>query len=128
LWTTILAVGLNVTIFDLPSELPIWLLCYPAFNICRIFYILTMSCGYSSCIGSMSEITPELTKCLIILFLSSVVYTFVGIYLYEVIPQQFGVSKNPFFCLNFLSKEKKRRNSQNINLSKCFILDYLILR
>ncbi len=35
LWTTILAVSFNNTIFNSPKVVPTWLLFYPTFNICR---------------------------------------------------------------------------------------------
>jgi len=111
LWTTLLAVSLNMTIFNLPKLIPKWLLFYPTFNICRIFYHLTMKCGYEKCISSFSEMPDELVTCLWVLFLTGFVYIFVGIYLYEVIPQQFGVRKHPLFCiqkaLNFSKKKNK---------------------
>jgi ABC-type multidrug transport system ATPase subunit len=98
LWTTLLAVSLNYTIFDLPKKIPIWLLTYPTFNICRIFYFLTVKCGYESCISSLSNLDEEMIKCIVMLFIMPFVYIFLGIYLYEVIPQQFGVRKHPLFC------------------------------
>lgn len=103
-----LAVGLNITIFDIPNEMPTWMLFYPSFNICRIFYILTMECGYSVCINDISKSSPELIRCIILLYTTSLIYTILGIYLYEVIPQEFGIKKSPFFCLKFLFKNNKR--------------------
>lgn len=71
-----------------------------------------MSCGYTSCIGSVGDMPSEMVKCLIILYISSIVYAFVGMYLYEVIPQQYGISKSPFFCIkNLFNNEKKRKVS-----------------
>jgi hypothetical protein len=91
--------------------MPQWLLFYPSFNICRIFYHLTMKCGYDKCISSFSEMPDELVTCLWILFLTGFIYIFVGIYLYEVIPQQFGVRRHPLFCfknvLNMCTKKNK---------------------
>lgn len=97
-----------MTIFDLPKEMPSWLLLYPSFNICRIFYYLTMKCGYSSCIASLSDLDPELIRCIIWLYITPVIYIVLGIYLYEVLPQQFGVRKHPLF---FLHCKKPRRKS-----------------
>ena len=108
LWTTILGAGLNLTIFDFPTLMPTWILFYPAFNITRIFYHLTIKCGYESCISDFGSIPDELQNCIIILYISAFIYIFLGIYLYEVIPQQFGVRKSPFFCIEGLIKKIMR--------------------
>jgi hypothetical protein len=99
-----------MTIFNLPKLIPKWLLFYPTFNICRIFYHLTMKCGYETCISSFSDMPEELVYCLWVLFLTGFIYIFVGIYLYEVIPQQFGVRKHPFFCIQRAFNFSKKKN------------------
>ncbi len=89
--------------------MPVWLLFYPAFNITRILYHLTYKCGYEECISSVYNMPEELVICLIVLYVSSVIYIFLGIYLYEVIPQQFGIRKSPFFCIEGLLKKITRK-------------------
>lgn len=89
--------------------MPVGLLFYPSFNICRIFFFLTTKCGYSSCITSLSGLDSELKVCLIILFITPWIYIFLGIYFYEIIPQQFGVRKHPLFCIKRLIKKNKKR-------------------
>lgn len=118
LWTTLLAVSLNYTIFNLPAKIPLWLLTYPTFNICRIFYYLTAKCGYESCIGDLGNLDVELIQCIVMLFVMPIVYIFLGIYLYEVIPQQFGVRKHPLFFLKSgkSSKLKKKIKEKNDDL------------
>ena len=119
--------GLNLTIFDFPTLIPTWILFYPAFNITRIFYHLTIKCGYESCINEFGNISDELQKCIIILYISAFVYLFLGIYLYEVIPQQFGVRKSPFFCIEGLYKKimkscgKKKKAKIENEKGKIFI-------
>lgn len=115
LWTTLLAVSLNYTIFNLPAKIPLWLLTYPTFNICRIFYYLTTKCGWDSCIGDLGNLDEELIQCIVMLFVMPIVYIFLGIYLYEVIPQQFGVRKHPLFFLKSgkSSKLKKKIKEKN---------------
>lgn len=51
----------------------------------------------------------ELSKSLIILFISGFIYIILGIYLYEVIPQQFGVRKSPLFCIEKLINNIKKK-------------------
>lgn len=70
-----------------------------------------MKCGYSSCISSFSAMDDELVSCIWILFISGFIYIFVGIYLYEVIPQQFGVRRHPLFCIKrFIKVCKTKKN------------------
>ena len=103
--------------------MPFWLICYPAFNITRIFYFLTYKCGYETCISSLDSLPNELVWCLIMLYISAFFYIFLGIYLYEVIPQQFGVRKSPLFCIQPLIKKltkkfskKKKLKTEDLNV------------
>ena len=109
LWTTLLAVSLNFTIFDLPRRVPSWLLLYPTFNISRILYYLTSKCGYESCISDISTMDSELKLCLVLLFVTPWIYMILGMYLYEVLPQQYGVRKHPLFFLRFCKKKKNKK-------------------
>jgi hypothetical protein len=113
LWTAILGTGLNFTLFDFPTKMPMLLVFYPAFNITRILYYLCISCGYKGCVASMSEIPDEIGWCVAMLYISAAVFTILGIYLYEVIPQQYGVRKSPFFCIEGLIKKIKNKFSKN---------------
>lgn len=90
--------------------MPAWLLFYPTFNICRILYYLTIKCGYEVCIGSFSGLSDELVTCLIVLFITPFIYMFLGMYFYEVLPQQFGVRKHPLFCVKKICKKKKKKS------------------
>ncbi len=107
LWTTLVAVSFNFTLFDFPKKFPLWLLGYPTFNICRIFYHLTVKCGFERCISSLSDLDPELKNCIILLYISPWILIFLGIYFYEIIPQQYGVRKHPLFCVKSLLKRKR---------------------
>jgi len=90
---------------------------YPSFNISRIFYYLTANCGYGSCISSLNDenITDELKTCLVVLYVSAFIYIFLGIYLYEVLPQKFGVRKHPLFCIKGLCKNKKKVRTTSLD-------------
>ena len=77
-----------------------------------------MSCGYSVCISNFNDATPELIKCIILLYVTAIAYTLIGIYLYEVIPQEFGIKKSPFFCLKFLCKRNKKKRKVSELYSK----------
>ena len=97
LWTTLIAVSLNFSIYDLPQSYPLWLLCYPTFSLCRIFYYMTYKCGYDKCIDSLDNLSDEFVNCYYLLFISGFVYMILGMYFYEVIPQEYGLRKHPLF-------------------------------
>ena len=98
LWTTIIASSLNFSIYDLPEKFPIPLLMYPTFALCRVFYYMTLRCGFERCIDNLSDVNDEMIICFVLLFVMGFVFLFLGIYLYEIIPQEFGVRKSPRFC------------------------------
>ena len=75
------------------------LLFYPTFNISRIIYYLTYNCGFKDCIASWDEVEPELMKCIAILYISPWILILIGIYLYEVLPKQYGIRRHPLFFL-----------------------------
>lgn len=51
------------------------------------------------------------------LYLNFVFFFIVGAYLFEVIPQEFGVTRNPIFPITMLSKFVKRKVKKNEALS-----------
>lgn len=111
LWTTIIAASLNFSIYDLPEKYPVWLLLYPTFALCRVFYYMTLRCGYEKCIDRLSDVNDEMVTCFVLLFVMGIVFLFLGIYLYEIIPQEYGVRKSPKFCFKF-NCCKKNNNSK----------------
>jgi hypothetical protein len=73
-----------------------------------------MKCGYDVCIKSLYHLDDELITCLVILYITPWLYIIFGMYFYEVIPQQFGVRKSPFFFLSgFLNFKKKKAFTKN---------------
>ena len=125
LWTTLIAVSLNFSIYDLPEPYPFWLLCYPTFSLCRIFYYMTYKCGYDKCMDSLDNLSNEFVNCYYLLFISGFVYMILGMYFYEVIPQEYGVRKHPLFFLDgfFKSVSNKRNDNNYINLKKSNKID-----
>lgn len=81
-----------------------------------------MSCGYSSCIKGLADAPTELVRCLIILFTSSVAYSALGVYFYEVIPQQYGIRKSPLFCLKNFFNSKRKFGEPSILLGNVLII------
>jgi len=75
----------------------------------RILYYLTTKCGYESCISDISNMDSELKLCLIFLFITPWIYMILGMYFYEVLPQQYGVRKHPLFFLKFFKRKKNKK-------------------
>jgi hypothetical protein len=85
------------------------MLLYPTFTMTRIIYYLTVKCGYETCISDLSTLDPELKLCIIMLYVVPWIYMILGMYLYEVLPQQFGVRKHPLFFLRFCKTKKNKK-------------------
>jgi hypothetical protein len=95
-----------MTIFSSPRHFPLVLLLYPGLNITRIFFILTTRCSDDNCVTSLSMMDEELINCVIFLYIMAIVYTILGLYLYEILPQQYGVRKRLLFCAPNLKKNR----------------------
>ena len=65
-------------------------------------------CAYTICIGNFADMPPELARCLFFLYAFFVIYLVLALYLYQVVPQTYGVAK-PW---NFCCKRKKKKPHQ----------------
>jgi hypothetical protein len=118
IWTTLFSVGLNNTVFDFPRFFPKWLMWYPTFNMTRIIYTITYKCGFKECISSYTDISDEMFTCLIFLYLTPFVFMILGIYLYEIIPQKYGIKRHPLFCFSkFCRMSRWKRVINDFGLS-----------
>jgi ABC-type glutathione transport system ATPase component len=72
---------------------------YPNFAMTRAIYLLSLSCGYYKCVEGWDEIGEEITYCLCSLYLGGVGFMVLALYLNEIVPRQFGVSRHPLFFL-----------------------------
>ncbi len=114
LWLTVIAITLNNTMYDYPNVMPFTLMFIPPFNFCRIYYRVSHACGFDTCFSSLDVPDAEVWDCLKVLYLSSTFYLLLGLYLHEVVPQEFGVSRHPLFLLDwikrlFAGKPRRRR-------------------
>ena len=99
IWTSMIAVSLNVALYQYPQQFPYLLKMYAPFSFNRIMYILLSKCSIESCVRSMSGLDTEVVECLVYMYLNFVVFQVLGMYLYEVIPQEYGVNRSPLFPL-----------------------------
>jgi len=107
IWTVIVALTLNYAVYPSPATLPVGYRFYPAFSFCRILYVLANNCGSGSCASSFSDLTSEVNECLIFLYLGAVVFFLVGVYLNEVLPQEYGVPRHPLFIFNSCRRRRE---------------------
>ena len=118
LWSTIVCACLNLALFVLPTEAPYYLNLLPSFAICRIFFYMASYCGYEACIAEFKNVNTELRYCLGYMMLGSLIFLFLGVYLHEVLPKQYGIRKAPFFCIEEEIKNCKKEEHENNNLNK----------
>ncbi|CAK64013.1 unnamed protein product (macronuclear) [Paramecium tetraurelia] len=101
-WGTIMASTINLAIYPDPLELPWYLQIVPQIAFGRLFYILSFACvSQHGCYSSLELISPEIQGCLFSLYFNTVFFAIMGIYLHEIIPQEFGVASEPWICKFF---------------------------
>ena len=99
LWLIIICTCLNLAMFVIPKEAPYILNIFPSFAVSRIFYYMATYCGYETCIDTFSRVNDEVRYALVYMFVGGVIFMGLGVYLYEVLPKQYGIRKNPVFCI-----------------------------
>lgn len=114
-WFTTVACAFNLTIYSAPNEMDWFLMPLPSFTFSRLMYFVSMKCGYEHCMNGFNEMSSEMTWCMISLYASAVVYMVLALYLYQVVPQTYGVPKKwNFICKNYGQKKDKTRNTDEI--------------
>lgn len=87
---------------------------YPPFAFCRLIYRLSIKCSNFVCARGFADFDYEMFQCLAVLYVGSVVYLALGIYLDLVMPQEYGVRKKPFYFLkNCLRRNKQPAQDKN---------------
>lgn len=99
IWTVLWGITLNIAVYPLPQSLPNYLIWYPHFAFTRSIYILSYNCGYYKCVESLSEMSDEFTKCIILLYTTGFITLALALYLNEILPREFGVPRHPLFCI-----------------------------
>lgn len=62
---------------------------------------MSLACSNYECYRYFDSITEEMAECLLFLYLGAIFFFFFGIYLHEVIPQEYGIPKHPLFFLRY---------------------------
>ena len=63
-------------------------------------------CSLGECIRSWSGVVGELRDCIIFLYVFFVFTFIVGIYLHEIIPQEYGVSRSPLYPFDMCKRKQ----------------------
>ena len=115
LWLIIICTCLNLAMFVIPKEAPYILNIFPSFAMSRIFYYMATYCGYETCIAKFSRINDEVKYALVYMFIGGTIFLCLGVYLYEVLPKQYGIRKNPVFCIeDGIKKCQKEKEEENV--------------
>jgi hypothetical protein len=104
IWTSMIGSTLNLGVYQYPSEFPIVLQMFPPFAFGRLFYLMMMECSNGDCFFDITYISSEMKSCIMFLYLGFIFFFGLGAYLFEIIPQEFGVKRNPLFPFYSLKK------------------------
>jgi hypothetical protein len=103
--------AITTFIYAYPQQVPIIILMYPPFALCRAIYLIGFNCASNnSCFKNLSSVDEEFTSILIILYGWFLVYL-LSIWLNEIIQQQYGVAKYPDFvkkCMQRLNNKSQK--------------------
>ncbi len=97
IWTTMIAGTLSLGVYQYPREFPTFLQLIPLFSFPRLFSLMLTKCSSGDCYTSLEGITDEMKVCIGSLYISALLFFFLGAYLFEIIPQEFGVRQSPLF-------------------------------
>jgi ABC-type multidrug transport system ATPase subunit len=117
IWTVLWGITLNLAVYPLPREMPNYLIWYPHFAFTRSIYILSQACGYYKCMGSLSEMSSELKKCIILMYVIGIITLCLALYLNEIMPREFGVPRHPLFCIRKKKEARETLLQYDVDLS-----------
>ena len=105
-WFTTIAGVFNLTVYASPAKMDWYLYIIPSFTFSRLMYYCSYECGYEHCITKFTDMNSEMALCLVFLYLFAAIYLLLAMYLYQVIPQTYGVRKK----WNYLCVRRKRKS------------------
>jgi hypothetical protein len=86
---------------------------------------MTTACGYYRCIETWDMLDDQTMQAMILLYVGATLFMFLGLYLNEVLPHEFGVQKHPLFCLRMCKKRHRvLTDSKDIESEDCFDITY----
>ena len=97
IWTNLIGATLSVAMYQYPVEMPFAVSLWPTIAFNRLFYLMFINCSSDRCFSSFSDLPDEVTRCIWIIYVTGVSFILLGMYLFEVVPQEFGVRKGVMF-------------------------------
>ncbi len=97
IWMNLIGATLSVALYQYPVEMPFAVSLWPTIAFNRIFYLMFINCSNDHCLTTLESLPVELVRCIVIVYATALVFMLVGMYLHEVVPQEFGISKSLFF-------------------------------
>ena len=120
IWTNLIGATLSIAIFQYPSHQPFYISLFPTFAFNRIFYLMFTDCSSDHCYTSLSLIPDEVKYCIYVLYGSFVVFQLLGMYLYEVVPQEFGTTQPLGFPFKFITDRCKKEEPEKFIREEIF--------
>jgi hypothetical protein len=112
IFSTIIGEVLSTLIFPIPMTLPLPMLLYPPFALCRIVYYMGWNCSDTrGCYKSLTGIDGEMAQGISILYAWFLVYL-LSIWLDGMVQQQYGVARTPYLIEKCLKYCRRKRNSE----------------
>lgn len=112
IWVSIISNTLNITVYSYPKKQQPLTWIVPNFPFSRAVYLMAYQCSYKGkCYEEFSQLETELVQVIQAIYFDALVYLILAVYLYQVVPQSFGVAKSPCFCLKKLRRKALRRKS-----------------
>jgi hypothetical protein len=108
IWTNLIGATLSIAIYQFPRPLPLSLLWYPTFAFNRIFYLMFTECSADRCFTSLSNMSTEAKHCILVLYISFVIFQLLGMYLFEIIPQEYGTRQPINFPIKYLMSKIRK--------------------
>jgi hypothetical protein len=116
LWLIIISGILLNTEFIPPNEMFLSMNLIPTMNICRIYNLMSWQCSMKSCFSEWKYLSNELVVCIIFLYVNSIIYLCLALYLYQVIPQSYGVPKKWNFIFTDLFGQAKTLEERELEV------------
>lgn len=68
IFSTLVGEALSITIHPFPMEMPLPILLFPPFCLCRIITMIGLACSTGGCYQSISSTEYEMKRCIVILY------------------------------------------------------------
>ena len=108
IWTCMIGSTISIGIYQYPAPYPVGLRIFSPFGFVRVIYLMLTACSTGECYGSIQNIPDEMKECIVFLYLNFIFFFLLGTYLFEIIPQEFGVTRGVLFPFTMITKTFKR--------------------